>query len=137
MKKSILALTVLGLTLCACTKDDVSNNAPNIFEVTVTPKVVSRVFIDEAVPKNFSKSKKNTEYEYIVTWTEAIDPDGDTVTYDVVIANSTIATAISETTATISENNLGEGATQTVTVIAKDDNGGETVINKTFTEAKS
>lgn len=137
MKKSILVATFLGLTFFSCTKDEESNNAPNAFEVTVTPQLVVGEIKESYINKTSLISPKSSEYQYIVTWTDAIDPDGDAVTYDVVIGANQITTATSVKTATISKDKLATGDNQTVTVTAKDGNGGETTMSKTFVIAKS
>ena len=135
MKKTILILATVSLSILSCSKDDAAKNqAPNAFEVSV---VSSQDTGNALVAKGISKVSPEvpTKYKYTVTWTDAIDPDGDSVSYDVEIQGVQIEEGITVKSAIIYEDDLVDGASQTVTVIAKDSNGATTTVDKDFTRA--
>ena len=124
MKLIFFTLLCLSLFFLSCSKDEVSesatptqeqNSAPGSFAVTVTSRVVAL-----------------NAYEYVVTWTAAVDPEGDTVVYDVEIANKKIAVNITGLTTTISQDKLADGVVQSVKVTARDSKGAESWISKGF-----
>ena len=78
----------------------------------------------------------NETYEYTVTWTDAVDPDGDSVTYDVEIGGVKIEEGTVIKSTVIEEDDLVDGTSQTVKVVAKDSKGATTTVNKSFTRSK-
>lgn len=136
MKKTVLILATLSLSIFSCSKNDPKNQAPNSFEISV---VSSQDTGESLIAKGISKVSPGAEkkYKYSVTWTDAIDPDGDSVSYDVEIEGSQIAEDITIKSAVIYEDDLADGASQTVTVIAKDSNGATTTVDKDFTKVGS
>ena len=66
-----------------------------------------------------------------LTWSQAIDPDGDEVTYDVVVDNNTVATGLTTTSYTFTD--LAAATQYTGTVIASDGNGGTASASFSFT----
>ena len=69
-----LAIIILILFSTSCKKEDEetdnpTNNAPNIFEVFVSPE----------------------ENSAVISWTEAVDPDGDEVNYSLILTVDTVS----------------------------------------------
>jgi hypothetical protein len=98
-----LLLTILVLALLSCSKDEPEkvNTSPKAFEITA----------------------KSEGTDVILTWTEAVDEDGDAVTYAVVYGD-TLAKGLSTRTYTI--NNLPYETEISGTVVASDAKGGKT-----------
>ncbi|MEM9338818.1 MAG: YHYH protein [Bacteroidota bacterium] len=107
------SVTVL-LLLIACSDDGndtttPGNTSPASFQVTVSDVTNSGASI---------------------SWTEAIDADGDNVTYSVTINGSTVASAL--TTRTYEFSGLNANTLYSGSVTASDGNGGETQANFSF-----
>jgi Leucine-rich repeat (LRR) protein len=100
---TLLYFTVFLFLCWACEKSEIGaipNRAPAFFSV-------------KATPNGDGKSVK-------LTWTSAIDPDGDKVTYSV-FAKDTLARNLSDTTFTLT--NVGFNAILNGKIIAKDTKG--------------
>jgi len=146
MKLKFLSITLItlfiGFTSCseddsAAAKDAIENKAPGDFTVTVTAEEVLKKFIlasDRSAKAAIAVPAK--QYQYIVTWTKSVDPDGDTVVYDVSMGDGILVTGSDKLTYTITAESAAEFSTkqkESVTVSArevrfKDDNEGKTTV---------
>lgn len=114
LKTLILLLSIVLFTACNSDDDNSqANRAPNTFTISL------------------DDSSSNTGV--ITNWTEAIDPDGDIVTYAVYLNNVLQDEDITVLTYTIDFNAFVSGD-NTIKVIALDGNGGtkEQVITYNF-----
>lgn len=115
LKLSMLVLLAISV-FYACSSDDSSgdggegNQAPSNFTATVS-----------AV----------SDTDAVVSWTQAIDSDGDTVTYTINLNGSEIESSLSVLTYSFS--NLILGTAYSGTIVASDDNGGSTSAAFSFT----
>ena len=117
MKTYFKILSVLAIALCtvyACDSDDDNggegNSNPDTFSATVS---------------DISQTSAT------LSWTEASDSDGDTVSYTVNLNDSEITTSIS--TLSLSLTGLLSSTSYTGTVVASDGNGGSTSASYNFT----
>jgi len=135
MKTKILTLALCSFLLFSCSNDEDSNaknQAPGSFSITVWGRNSTATGINK-LAKSTAPSPSVVVYD--LTWTEAIDPEKDAVTYDVeIIGGSTIATNSSTRVYVISTSQLNpnQANTQTVKITAKDSKGAKTVVNKEF-----
>lgn len=108
-----LKLVISGLMLAiltSCSSDDeVENKAPGMFTITTE--------VDEG---------SNT----VVSWTEAVDPDGDAVVYDVYFKGTIQSNDLKTRQTTISSSTVGSGGV--VKVVAKDSKGATSSAEKTI-----
>ncbi len=82
-------------------------------------------------PGSFSVSVSNiTLSSATVEWTQAIDPDGDAVTYSVSLNGATAASSVTGTSLDLSD--LNEDTSYSGTVTATDGNGGSSSSNFSF-----
>jgi PBP1b-binding outer membrane lipoprotein LpoB len=83
LKTILLCFTIV--LFASCSKDDdsspVANNPPG--EFTASSSLVAVVSLQNSIVNSLP-----SEYAYRMIWTEAIDPDGDTVTYDIYVDNT-------------------------------------------------
>ena len=116
--KILLVILSLSTAFYACTSDDDSNDgdgnaenqAPSTFTITVS---------------------STSETGATISWTQATDDDGDTVTYTVNLDGSEEAANLSAQTYTFS--GLDALTLYSGTVIASDGNGGNTTVSFSFT----
>lgn len=98
LKLIVSCLMLVILTSCN-SKEEIENRAPGEFTVSINQGGDSK----------------------IVTWTEAVDPDGDSVVYDVYFENTKLENDLTTRRAVISERTIGRGGE--VKVVAKDPDG--------------
>lgn len=110
----VLTIMILIISvLYACSSDTINSN-PETFTVT-------NVTIGET--------------SAVVSWSESIDADGDTVTYTVNLDGTEIASGISLLTYTFTE--LTASTNYNGTIIASDGNGGNRSVDYSFTTTES
>jgi hypothetical protein len=133
MKTKFLTLAVCSLLLFSCSKEEDSNaenQAPASFSITVWGRNSTSTGINKTAKLNVP-----SVVVYDLSWTEAIDPEKDAVTYDVeIVGGSTIATNSSTRELVISGSQLNpnQTTTQTVKITAKDSKGATTIVTKEF-----
>ncbi|MBL4746010.1 MAG: endonuclease [Flavobacteriaceae bacterium] len=124
MNIKILVASAALLVLAACGGDS-----------TETPKPSPEPTPENNAPGDFTATVKNiTIDQATISWSNAIDPDGDTVNYTVK-QGAVSSTSLSGNTHTFA--GLTDGTNYNGTVTANDGNGGTNTANYTFkTEAK-
>lgn len=109
----ILLLTILIFSSCGSDasedEPEIINTAPNNFSISVS-EIQS------------SKAK--------ITWTKAIDPDGDLVSYTIALNNNVIAQNLSLQVFNL--DGLTNETTYTIKITAKDSKGNQTISSETF-----
>jgi hypothetical protein len=114
--KLLLLILSLSVAFYACTSDDdavngdTGNQAPSAFTVTVS---------------------STSETGAIISWTQAIDDDGDTVSYTVNLDGSEVVSNLSTQNYTFS--GLDNSTTYSGSVVASDGNNGSTIVSFSFT----
>ncbi len=130
MKKLKIVLFCFAVfALASCNEkneemEEAMNNAPGQFTVTLSAANIKQLEVKEAVKRDVSPSESITTSSSLkATWTEAVDPEGDAVTYDVYVNGTLTKSDLTDKEATIS---FTSDAKVTVKVVAKDANGATT-----------
>ena len=130
MKKLKIVLFCFAVfALASCNEkneemEEAMNNAPGQFTVTLSAANIKQLEVKEAVKRDVSPSESITTSSSLkATWTEAVDPEGDAVTYDVYVNGTLTKSDLTDKEATIS---FTSDSKVTVKVVAKDANGATT-----------
>ncbi|WCO00649.1 fibronectin type III domain-containing protein [Psychroserpens ponticola] len=116
--KILIVFVSVAIAFYACSSDDSSNNNGNGGTTNEAPSSIT-VSVNSIA-----------ETTATLNWTEATDPDGDTVTYSITLQDSEIATELSLLTLDLT--GLTPFTSYSGTVVAKDGNGGNSTANFSF-----
>ncbi|MCT4698000.1 hypothetical protein [Tenacibaculum haliotis] len=115
----VLLICFSVFAFMSCSDDDV-NRAPREFTVTLTDANQPRTVIVSPTPVS----------SLVVSWTEAVDPDGDKVVYDLYVNNELEGSNLeSDHDLTVTYDRDGKDVI--VKVVAKDGNGATTTAQAT------
>ncbi|WBX72120.1 hypothetical protein [Tenacibaculum retecalamus] len=115
----VLLICFSVFAFMSCSDDDV-NRAPREFTVTLTDANQPRTVIVSPTPVS----------SLVVSWTEAVDPDGDKVVYDLYV-NDELEGSDLESDHDLTVTYDRDGKDVIVKVVAKDGNGATTTAQAT------